>query len=741
MVALTPFVRGWTVVIDGMATPVRLWPGNLIIELIVAAGLAILGTTLGGCWWCDGGGRDLRGGRLAAVVLAAWGLAGCLGWLVPWVYWSGTGVLLLAAVVLSVRSWWRRRAAGVGPRLHPHLRWNGVLFGLILVLSVVSDCMVLGKMEATLPAAVTLVVVRVLTQGVLVALAWYGLYLFEQWAPAGTRWLGGGLLSLTLVALAAEIGMNTLWGKGLILFFGELVVGGKFDLLRAMEGGGVRVSLAGGLQVAALAIPVAGIYFGSGWLSRRMGLRLRPRTLLLAAVGTWVLLWLEQRAEALWNDRSGHWAQRRSLLVHLCPSTAAPGWVSFAVKFRETARPAALGVTRKPDIHLFIVETLRADALRPEVMPFACRWRDTDCQPLRASYAASNATHLSWFALLSGKPAGFWERDRQPQRPAFLLDALHAAGYRNEIRSASIFDYAEMDTTNFGHGEATDDMLNKRIDPAAWPAETSECDRRVFEHWKQSVLARPAGGTFRLLAVESPHFPYYWATSFTPPCADFYPSAMLPLHPGARDIRLVRNRYANSVAWVDTLLAEYVSFLKAHGRYDDAMIVVTGDHGEEFQEHGYWFHATALTREQTAVPLLVKWPKDFGRGEAVGQASHLDIVPSILDALGCPEEQSQGMAGRSLHRGGDPTVLVMTHFASHNGEGMHWRRNGYEAAFSWGRIWVPGLPERLWLERLSGPDGPMRFETPQAAEAALRRYFPDAIERWFTRFEQEAPSN
>lgn len=735
MVALTPFVLGWAISIAGVATPVRVWPGNLIVELTVGTCLALLGTTVAGYWWCEGGGRDFRGGCLAALVLAAWGLAAWLGCLLPWVYWAGTAALLLAGVFSRVRKRRQRQAAEAGP--HPGIPWNGVLFALILVLGVASDCMVLGKMEATPSAAAALVMARVLTQGVLVAMAWYWLLLFELWSPLGTRWLVAGLLGLTLAMLAAEIAMNALWGKGLILFFGELVVGGKFDLRRAMEGGGVDISLASALQAGTLALVVTAIYLGSAWLSRRIGLRLRPRTLLLTALGLWLLLFVEQASESLWNGRHSRWLQRRSLLVHLCPNNSKPGWASFTVKFREPAVPAAWSVTRKPDIHLFIVETLRGDAVRPEVMPFLSHWRDTECQQMKSSFAASNATHLSWFALLSGKPAVFWERDRQAQRPAFLLESLRAAGYRNEIRSASILDYAEMDTTNFGHGEATDEMLNTRIDPDAWPAGVGECDLRVFEHWKHSVLANGAGGTFRLLAVESPHFPYRWAKSFTPPRAEYFPSAMLPLHPGGHEIQMVRNRYVNSVAWVDTLLRDYVAFLKQHGRYDDAMIVITGDHGEEMQEYGFWFHASALTQEQTAVPLLIKWPKDCGRGSPVAQASHLDIVPSILDVLGCPRTQLHGMAGRPLRQGGDLTVLVTSHFASHDFEAMLWRRNGYEAAFSWAKIWVPGRPDRLWLERLSGPSGPLRFESPVAAEAALHRYFPDAFERWFTRFEQD----
>jgi arylsulfatase A-like enzyme len=164
---------------------------------------------------------------------------------------------------------------------------------------------------------------------------------------------------------------------------------------------------------------------------------------------------------------------------------------------------------------------------------------------------------------------------------------------------------------------------------------------------------------------------------------------------------------------------------------------VTGDHGEELQEHGTWFHASGLTPEQIAVPVIVKWPKALGRGEPVAQASHLDLMPSVLDALGCPEAQWADLAGRSLRQGGEHSVLVMTHFASQNGEGMIWRRQGFEAAFAWKKIWEPGLPRRLWLERISGPHGKLKFDSAAAAEAALREHFPDAIGRWFVRFERE----
>jgi hypothetical protein len=731
-IALTPFVRSWSISIGGNPVPARMWPGNLLVELIVSGWLVVVGGTFGGYWW-----QQKHGGKWSGMDLLAWGLAGCLGWLLPPIYWLGVAALLAVAGVSGVRAIWQGMRAKSHP---PAIPWNGVLCCLILVLSVLSDCSVMGHAAGGAPAVMGFVMARVLTQVVLVALAWYVLEQFLRWSPARTQWLGSFGLGVALVLLGAEIGMRQLWGKGLLLFFGELAVGGKFDMLRVLEGGGIRFSMAGMLGVAGVWLLVYGVVWGTKRLSMVMGLRLRPGMLLLVAIGAWLLLLAEQGSESLWNKRAGRWWQRRSCMLHLCPEKfsageVVPGLASFAVRFRDPQPPAELGLTRRPDVFWFIVETLRGDGVRPEIMPFVSQWRDTECQPVRASLAASNATQLSWYTMLSGKPAVFWEQDRKPQQPAPLLSLLHAAGYRNEVRSSAIFNYAEMDTTNFGHGEATDVLVSFQPDQAGWPPGISERDLHVMDMWRKSVLTEPAGATFRLVAVEAPHYPYNWDASFTPPFADYAQSSWFPLHPNKQDTEQVKRRYWNSLAWVDALIRDYVGFLKDHGRYDDAIIILTGDHGEEMQEHGIWFHASGLTTEQTAVPIIVKWPKALGNGEPVAQASHMDIMPSILDALGCPAAQLANMAGVSLRQGGEHTALVMTHFASLNGEGMVWRRNGYEAAFAWSQIWVPGLPSKLWLERLSGPQGPLELESPTAAEAALRKYFPDAVRRWFVKFE------
>lgn len=733
-IALTPWVRDWAPGFGGVAVPVRFWPGNFVVALITTGILGLIGAAWGAAAWLALRGRHPRQASAFACAAALWGIAGLGGFVSETgFWWVVLPLAVLTGLTIARRLWraWRERDA-----LALAAPWNGVLCAAMLALAVAGDCMVLGRSDPGPAAAAGLIIARLLTQTVLAGAGWALLQAYLRCAPHGTRWLAGAATWLALVTLLAELGMNQLWGKSLLVFFGEFVTEGRFDLARLMEGGHVDASGPLVLRVAAALAAITIVHEGARRASQRLRLRVGPQTLLGAAAIAWVLLVAGQASEPVWIDRAGRWLQRRGLRVHLTPSFSQPGLASFDVVFKNAPLPDGRLATRGPDIHWFVVESLRADALRPEITPFLCAWRDRDCQPVAAADSASNATHLSWFAMLHGKPAVFWEPSATTPSRSSLLQCLRQAGYRNELRSAAPFDFMNMHRSILDGGALADLWSDPKRGPGAWPDLTCDRDRRVVDDWKSAVRGSPPGRVLRLTALDSPHFPHAWPASFAPPHAEFFPSEIFPFRPDAREVRLVRNRYENSIAYVDSLLRECIEHLRESGHYDDAMIVVTGDHGEEFQERGFWFHASALARTQTTVPVLVKWPRSMGRGVDVARASHLDLVPSILDAAGIPPDAWRDLPGRSLFRAEEPaTTLVTSHFAAHDGEGMHWRRGNHEAAFSWDRVWVPGPPRRIWLERLSGPDGPRAVASPEEAARLLREWFPDAADRWFTRFE------
>jgi hypothetical protein len=111
----------------------------------------------------------------------------------------------------------------------------------------------------------------------------------------------------------------------------------------------------------------------------------------------------------------------------------------------------------------------------------------------------------------------------------------------------------------------------------------------------------------------------------------------------ARDGEILRATYRDGVRYLDEALGTLFDALQRSGVWDQMLIVVTSDHGEEFLEHGSLSHTT-LFDEIVRVPLLVKWPGGDHAG-VVNRApcSALDLVPTLLDFAGLPVEDLPGI--------------------------------------------------------------------------------------------------
>jgi len=128
----------------------------------------------------------------------------------------------------------------------------------------------------------------------------------------------------------------------------------------------------------------------------------------------------------------------------------------------------------------------------------------------------------------------------------------------------------------------------------------------------------------------------------------------------------------------------------------------------------------------------------MGRGMKISRASHLDIAPTLLDLAGYPEETWRDLPGRSLLKSGDRSVVLTTHFASRDGEGLMLRNGNASAAFGWPKIWEAGVPNTLWLERTSDMPPLPAKPSPEDYQKALRTAFPDLFGRVFSSFELKA---
>lgn len=96
----------------------------------------------------------------------------------------------------------------------------------------------------------------------------------------------------------------------------------------------------------------------------------------------------------------------------------------------------------------------------------------------------------------------------------------------------------------------------------------------------------------------------------------------------------IKHLYDAEVRYVDAEVGRLLDALRSLGLYDDALIIVTSDHGEEFFEHGNFGHGQSLYDELLGVPLIVKLPGNRTTGRAGAYVPTQAIKATLLDVCG-----------------------------------------------------------------------------------------------------------
>ena len=108
------------------------------------------------------------------------------------------------------------------------------------------------------------------------------------------------------------------------------------------------------------------------------------------------------------------------------------------------------------------------------------------------------------------------------------------------------------------------------------------------------------------------------------------------MSPPPRQQAMLRKMYCGDVRYVDDRVGRLLELLKSLRIYDEALIVLTSDHGEEFWEHGSAFHGHSLYEELLKAPLFLKLPGGNGkhRTRVSEPVSNVRVAPTILDLSG-----------------------------------------------------------------------------------------------------------
>lgn len=308
----------------------------------------------------------------------------------------------------------------------------------------------------------------------------------------------------------------------------------------------------------------------------------------------------------------------------------------------------------KPDhrwnVVWIMVESWRADTFTAENTPNIWRFSRRG-QVFQQHLSGGHSTRFGIFSALYGLHGTYWWPFLAEGREPVLITKLIEAGYRFRILSSTSLGYPEFRQTAFlSVRSAVSDRL-----PAASVAERDVLQARAFDEFLEATPRDQA--FFAFLFLGAPHFPFL----FTPEHAKFLPVLERPTIAQAQTpegSRQMYNRYRNSIHSVDAVVGSIVDALERRGLLDRSIVVVTGDHGQEFYEHGFFGHGSAFTPEQTHVPLVMLVPglpfREHGH-----LTQHQDLPATMLALLGIDDPPDRYSLGRNMLEGrGRPYAVV-----------------------------------------------------------------------------------
>ncbi len=285
---------------------------------------------------------------------------------------------------------------------------------------------------------------------------------------------------------------------------------------------------------------------------------------------------------------------------------------------------------REYDFLLIIFDGLRADLLNEKNMPNLNKFSQKSMKYLN-HYSGGNSTRMGVFSLFYGLPSTYWQDFVGVQEPAVMVEEFKTSGYKLGLFGSHTFDNpASLDRTAFSNIE------NLRM--------TTEGDFAPYQ--KDSIITDE--WIDWLSAVDSSD-DFFGFLFYDNPIAKSISDEEKSLLKGNRKAK-DRAVYERAVWNSDSLAGVVLADLEKSGRLENTVVIITGDHGEEFDDNGLGFngHGTAYSTYQTKVPLIVRIP---GMEPAVieKRTSHADLVATVMEeVLHCENPSSDYCSGNSI---------------------------------------------------------------------------------------------
>lgn len=310
----------------------------------------------------------------------------------------------------------------------------------------------------------------------------------------------------------------------------------------------------------------------------------------------------------------------------------------------QTSSTAVKSQPDAPNVVMIVVDTLRPDRLGAwgqarETSPHIDKLAAESIRFSRATSQAPWTTPSTASLLTSLYPHELGietEPNKVPDEAILLPELLRDRGYQTFGVVASSF-LSQLFNFDQGFGSFEDRNVSGLMSITS-----PEVTTAAIKMLQRRDRSRPF---FLFVHYFDPHFHYnsHSDFDFADGEQDDHPEKTEAAAPESGQLF---DAYDSEVGFTDHYIGKLLDFLRDKGLFDDALIVFTADHGEEFLDHGGWKHAHSLYEEVIHVPLLLKLPQSSAGRVEDRQVGLIDVFPTITEILGVDVEHR--ISGASL---------------------------------------------------------------------------------------------
>lgn len=297
----------------------------------------------------------------------------------------------------------------------------------------------------------------------------------------------------------------------------------------------------------------------------------------------------------------------------------------------------------KKNIIFIVIDSWRFDCLTQDITPNIQKFSQ-ESQLFLNHNSGSNMTTGGIFSLFYGIPATYFESFTGIEQSPVFMDEMLKQNYNISIFSSSTIENPPFNQNAFSK------IKNLRLSSKG--DSPSERDQNVTFDWINHLnkidKSKPF---FNFIFYDAAHgfdFPKSYKIPFKP-CLDEVDFLALDDN---YDIKPFKNRYKNALHFIDSEIEKVISKLRNENLLDQTIIVITGDHGQEFNDNkkGYWQHAGNFSKYQIQVPMLIfdasKQAKKYNH-----QTLHYDIVPTLMkEYLGVSNPFNEYSLGQNIYK-------------------------------------------------------------------------------------------